>query len=133
MRAYSEINDFEAALVRHGAVLVKFWQAVSPDEQLRRFELRQQLPFKRIKITPEDWRNREKWPAYEVAVCEMVDRTSTATAPWTLDKPDNKHHARIKVLRTLCEAVEAALARTGRKPGGKGRARRWRSKPVRIG
>ncbi len=117
-RAYGEINDFEAALVRHGVVVVKFWLAVSKDEQFKRFKLREQVEFKRFKITDEDWRNREKWDAYEAAVCDMVDRTSTATAPWTLVEANNKYHARIKVLKTLCEAVESALAKPR---GGTGR------------
>ena len=111
LRAYGEINDFEHALVQHGTVVVKFWMAVSKDEQYRRFKQREQVEFKRFKITEEDWRNRDKWDAYEAAVCDMVDRTSTGTTPWTLVEADNKYHARIKVMRTLCEAVEAALER----------------------
>lgn len=116
-RAYGEINDFEQALVKHHTVLVKFWLAVSKDEQYRRFKARETVAFKQFKITADDWRNREKWSAYEAAVCDMVDRTSTATTPWTLVEANNKYHARIKVLKTLCEAVEQALARsdTGRK------------------
>ncbi len=114
-RAYIEINDFEHALVNHGTVLVKFWLAIAKDEQLRRFQEREQVAFKRFKITPEDWRNRDRWDAYEAAVCEMVDRTSTAGTPWTLVEANNKYHARIKVLKTLTEAVEAALARRRRK------------------
>ena len=81
MRAYSEINDFEDSMIRHGTVVVKFWLTISKDEQYRRFKQRENVPFKRFKITKEDWRNRKKWDAYEVAVCDMVDRTSTATAP----------------------------------------------------
>jgi polyphosphate kinase 2 (PPK2 family) len=109
MRAYAEINDFELALARHGIVLVKYWLAISKDEQLRRFRQREKVPFKRFKITPEDWRNRKKWDAYEEAVCDMVERTSTRIAPWTLVEANNKYFARIKVLRTLCEALEKAL------------------------
>ena len=109
MRAYSEINDFEAALARHGIVLVKFWLAISKDEQLKRFRAREKVAFKRFKITPEDWRNREKWDAYEAAVCDMVDRTSTRIAPWTLVEANNKYYARIKVLKTLCKAIDEAL------------------------
>ncbi len=109
MRAYSEINDFEGELVRNGTVLVKFWLNISPDEQLRRFEEREKTGFKRFKITDEDWRNREKWGDYEVAVCDMIDRTSTEIAPWTLVEANDKYYARIKVLRTLCEAVEKNL------------------------
>lgn len=124
MRAYGEINDFEASLVRHDVVLVKFWLAVTKDEQFRRFKAREEVAFKRFKITDEDWRNREKWDAYESAVCDMVDRSSTVGAPWTLVEANNKYHARIKVLKTLCEAVEKALQqRSGRghKRGGRGR------------
>ena len=111
MRAYAEINDFEGALARHGSVVVKFWLAVSKEEQHRRFKAREKISFKRFKITAEDWRNRKKWDEYEAAVCDMVDRTSTINAPWTLVEANNKYHARIKVLKTLCQAVEEALAR----------------------
>lgn len=111
MRAYSEINDFEDALTAAGAVVVKFWLAISKDEQMARFRAREVLPHKRFKITEEDWRNREKWEAYEWAVCDMVDRTSTEISPWTLVEADNKRHARIKILRTICERLEAALGR----------------------
>ena len=109
MRAYGEINDFEDAMVRHGTVVVKFWLAISKEEQFRRFKEREKVPFKRFKITAEDWRNRKRWRDYEVAVCDMVDRTSTAKAPWTLVEANNKLHARIKVLRTLCAALEERL------------------------
>jgi polyphosphate:AMP phosphotransferase len=108
-RAYGEINDFEEQLVANGAVVAKFWLAISKDEQHRRFKEREATPFKRHKITAEDWRNREKWDAYEEAVCEMVERSSTGAAPWTLVEADNKLHARVKVIRTLAERVEAAL------------------------
>ena len=110
-RAYGEINDFEASLVRHGAGLAKFWLAISKDEQMQRFRAREATPFKQFKITEEDWRNREKWDAYEAAVCDMVDRTSTAEAPWTIVEANDKRFARIKVLRTLVAAAERALDR----------------------
>jgi polyphosphate:AMP phosphotransferase len=109
MRAYSEINDFEAQLERHDIVVVKFWLAISKDEQLRRFKEREKIGFKRFKITEEDWRNRDKWEDYERAVCDMVDRTSTEIAPWTLVEANDKNFARIKVLKTLCDRIEAAL------------------------
>jgi polyphosphate kinase 2 (PPK2 family) len=109
MRAYQEINDFEAQLVRHNIVVVKFWLTISKDEQLRRFEDRKKTGFKRFKITDEDWRNREKWDAYEQAICDMVDRTSTEIAPWTLVEANDKNFARIKVLKTLCQRIEAAM------------------------
>ncbi|CAN5758373.1 polyphosphate:AMP phosphotransferase [soil metagenome] len=109
MRAYGEINDFEGALVRNDTVVVKYWLQISKDEQLRRFEERKASPFKQHKITDEDWRNRERWDDYKVAVCEMFDRTSTVDAPWTLVEANDKYFARIKVLRTLVEAIENAL------------------------
>ena len=109
MRAYREIDDFEEQLTRHGIVLAKFWLHISPEEQLRRFKEREQTPFKRFKITQEDWRNREKWGLYERSVCDMVDRTSTEIAPWTLVEANDKRYARIKILKTLCERIEAAL------------------------
>jgi polyphosphate kinase 2 (PPK2 family) len=111
MRGYSEINEFERSLARHQAVVVKFWLAISKDEQYRRFKRRETISFKRFKITAEDWRNRKKWDAYEQAVCDMVDRTSTSVAPWTLVEANNKYHARLKVMDTLCNALEAALGR----------------------
>lgn len=111
MRAYGEINDFEEQLVRHNTVIVKFWLAIDRGEQLRRFNEREQIGFKRFKITEEDWRNREKWDDYELAVCDMIDRTSTEIAPWTLVEANDKYFARIKVLKTLCQAIEAGLER----------------------
>lgn len=109
MRAYSEINDFEEQMADNGTVLVKFWLSISKDEQLRRFKERENIPFKRFKITEEDWRNREKWDDYERAVCDMVERTSTDIAPWTLVEANDKNFARIKILKTLCDRIEAAL------------------------
>ena len=120
MRAYTEINDFEGALLRHGTVVVKFWLAVSKEEQFRRFKQREKVAFKRFKITAEDWRNRKKWTQYEAAVCDMVDRTSTSLAPWTLVEANNKYHARIKVLKTVCRALEDALGRAGKPRAAKG-------------
>jgi AMP-polyphosphate phosphotransferase len=111
MRAYSEINDFEQALVRNHILVLKFWLAISKEEQYKRFKAREKVSFKRFKITEEDWRNRRKWDQYEVAVCDMVDRTSTSIAPWTLVEANNKYYARIKVLKTVCQSLEAALER----------------------
>ena len=108
-RAYGEINDFEEQLIRNGSVVVKFWLNISKDEQLRRFKEREQTGFKRFKITEEDWRNRNQWEAYERAVCDMVDRTSTEIAPWTLVSANDKYSARIKVLETLCASIREAL------------------------
>ncbi len=109
MRAYHEINHFEAQLHEAGGIVVKFWLTVTPEEQLKRFEERQNTPFKQFKITPEDWRNRDKWPAYEQAACDMVERTSTDIAPWVLVPANDKQWARIHILKTLCERIEAAL------------------------
>jgi AMP-polyphosphate phosphotransferase len=109
MRAYGEINDFEEQLVRHRTIVVKFWLAISEDEQLKRFKEREKIAFKRFKITEDDWRNRDKWPEYRQAVCDMIDRTSTEISPWVLVEANDKHYARIKVLKTLCKRIEAAL------------------------
>ena len=109
MRAYSEINDFEEQLVRHKTVIVKYWLSISNDEQLRRFQDREKTGFKRFKITEEDWRNREKWGQYETAICDMLERTSTEIAPWTLVESEDKLHGRIKILKALCRKIEAAL------------------------
>lgn len=110
MRAYYEINDFEHQLSENGAVIVKFWLAISKDEQMARFKGREETGFKRFKITEEDWRNRDKWDAYKLAVSDMVDRTSTSKVPWTLVEANNKYYARIKILKTICDALEARLA-----------------------
>ncbi|MGC1332965.1 polyphosphate:AMP phosphotransferase [Pseudomonas sp.] len=109
MRAYGEINDYEEQLANAGVVVVKFWLAIDKDTQLERFEAREQVPFKRFKITEDDWRNREKWDQYRDAVGDMVDRTSTEIAPWTLIEANDKRWARVKVLRTINEALEAAF------------------------
>ena len=108
-RAYLEINDFEAQLVESGIALSKLWLHISPEEQLRRFRERQEVEWKKHKITDEDWRNREKWPAYETAIDEMVARTSTHDAPWSLISATDKKAARLTVLETLCDRLEEAL------------------------
>ena len=108
-RAYDEINDFEAQLLAHGIVLVKYWVHISKDEQLRRFKQRSRLAHKRWKLTDEDWRNRKRWKAYEHAVDDMVARTSPRQAPWTLVEGNDKNHARLKVLRTLADRLARAL------------------------
>jgi polyphosphate kinase 2 (PPK2 family) len=109
LRAYNEINEFEAELVRHNILVVKFWLAISKEEQLHRFEDRQKTAYKSFKITEEDWRNREKWDEYEQAVCDMIDHTSTEAAPWTLVEANDKNYARIKILKTLCSQIEDML------------------------
>jgi polyphosphate:AMP phosphotransferase len=108
-RAYSEINQFEDQLVEHGIALLKFWLHVTPEEQLRRFKERQKIEWKRWKITDEDWRNRKQWPAYEMAVNEMVERTSTRRAPWTLVEANDKAFARIKILKAVCDRLAIAV------------------------
>jgi polyphosphate:AMP phosphotransferase len=115
LRAYAEINDFEHQMADAGAVVIKFWLQISDEEQLERFKERQDTEFKRFKITDEDWRNREKWEAYVSAVCDMVDRTSTGLAPWTLVEANDKKYARVKVLKTVCERLEQALQVEGKK------------------
>jgi AMP-polyphosphate phosphotransferase len=125
MRAYDEINSFEEQLDRAGAVVVKFWLSVTPAEQLRRFEERQNTPHKHYKITDEDWRNREQWPQYERAVADMVDRTSTLAAPWHLIASDDKLFSRIEVLATLCQRLKDGLEQV---PAGPDAARAKKSK-----
>lgn len=108
-RAYQEINEFERHLAGSGAVLVKFWLHLSPEEQLRRFQERERVPHKRHKITAEDWRNRGRWNAYRTAVVEMIERTSTSYAPWTIVEAEDKLWARVKTLTTLVKALEERL------------------------
>jgi polyphosphate kinase 2 (PPK2 family) len=113
-RAFREINEFERQLSDYGTVLVKFWLQIDRDEQLRRFQERQATPYKQWKITDEDWRNREKWPQYQVAVLDMLEKTSTSYAPWTILESNCKLHARIKALETVAAALEEGLSRKGK-------------------
>ena len=108
-RAYEEINSFERDLIQWGAILLKFWVDITPEEQLRRFEARQNDPSKSWKITDEDWRNRDKYPQYKQAVDDMFRLTSTTYAPWTVLESDDKHYARIQALKAINEALEARL------------------------
>ncbi|MBQ5331480.1 MAG: polyphosphate:AMP phosphotransferase [Oscillospiraceae bacterium] len=108
-RAYNEINEFEKELYDWGAVIVKFWVQIDKDTQLARFTERQNTPEKQWKITDEDWRNREKWDSYEIAVNEMLKKTSTTFAPWYVLESNDKHYARLKALRTVIKAVEKSL------------------------
>jgi polyphosphate:AMP phosphotransferase len=110
MRAYAEINQFETQLVSHGIVLVKYWIHITKDEQLRRFRARKTAAYKRWKLTDEDWRNRKQWEAYEQAVNDMVERTSSRRAPWTLVEANDKYSARLKVLETVCTRLEETLS-----------------------
>lgn len=108
-RAYKEINQMERDLYDAGAVILKFWMQIDKDEQERRFKERQQNPEKQWKITEEDWRNREKWDAYEVAVNEMLQKTSTTYAPWHILESVDKKYARIKALKIVIEELEKVL------------------------
>ena len=108
-RAYREINEFERQLVDFGTILVKFWIQISKEEQLRRFEGRQEIPYKAWKLTDEDWRNREKWDLYEEAINDMILKTSTLTAPWTIVEGNCKWYARVKALKTLVDALSEEL------------------------
>jgi polyphosphate:AMP phosphotransferase len=108
-RAFAEINEFEEQLTDHGILLLKYWVHITKDEQLERFEARKQIPHKRWKLTEEDWRNREKWDDYEWAVNDIVEHTSTHSAPWVLVEGNDKRFSRIKVISTFCDRLEAML------------------------
>jgi polyphosphate kinase 2 (PPK2 family) len=108
-RAFREINEFERQLIDYGMILAKFWIHISSDEQLRRFEGRRDAPYKAWKLTNEDWRNRAKWAQYEEAVEDMLLRTSTLTAPWTIVEGNDKWFARVKTLRTLVKLLSHEL------------------------
>ena len=109
LRSYQEINDFEEHLTNHGTVVCKFWVHIDQEEQLRRFKAREQDPRKQHKITDEDWRNREKWHNYELAVNDLVTHTSTANTPWTLVAGNDKKFARVQILRTICDRLQAVV------------------------
>src|SRR5690606_25855108 len=105
-RAYDEINAFELQLAESGMIVHKFWLAVGKDEQLQRLQDRRKEPLKRFKVDEEDWENRRHFAAYQRAASDMIRRTSTEYAPWTVIPADNKKYARLEVLRTACEAIE---------------------------
>jgi AMP-polyphosphate phosphotransferase len=108
-RAYREINQFEHQMVDFGTILFKFWINITKEEQLRRFEDRANDKLRQWKLTDEDWRNREKWDRYEEAVNEMLLKTSTQTAPWTIVEGNDKHYSRVKVLSTLVNKLSKEL------------------------
>jgi AMP-polyphosphate phosphotransferase len=112
-RAYAEIRNFEHMLFEEGMVMVKLWLHLSPEEQLERFEARAKDPLKTWKLTPEDWRNREKRPQYEAAVEDMLTETGTGFAPWTVVEAESKRYARVKVVETVNAAIEAGMRRHG--------------------
>jgi polyphosphate:AMP phosphotransferase len=109
-RAFGEINDFESQIVDRGILLLKFWLHISKEEQLKRFEERAESPYKHWKLTDEDWRNREQWDQYEIAAHDMVQFTSTRAAPWILVEGDSKHYARLKILQTICDALDERIS-----------------------
>ena len=108
-RAYREINDFERQLTDAGLIVVKFWLHISREEQLRRFEARKETPYKRFKLTDEDWRNREQWGEYTQAVDDMLLKTDAPNARWAVVEANCKRFARVKTLRTIVETVSAGL------------------------
>ncbi len=108
-RAYNEINEFEQELTDWGAIVIKFWVQIDKDTQLKRFTDRQNTPEKQWKITDEDWRNREKWDLYEEAIDEMIQKTSTVSAPWHILESNDKYYARIKALTVVIEEIEKRL------------------------
>ena len=108
-RAYSEIVNFEEAMLAHGIAILKFWLHIDRNEQMERFKSREQISFKQFKITEEDYRNREKWDDYQKAVNEMIARTSTSKSPWLLIEANDKNYARIKIIKAYCERLEKML------------------------
>lgn len=110
-RAYREINEFEHSFTDYGTVLCKYWLHISKEEQLRRFQEREKNVFKQYKLTDEDWRNRERWDLYRLAVADMLEHTSTTAAPWTIVESDDKKWGRVKVIETLNTAIARRLKR----------------------
>jgi polyphosphate kinase 2 (PPK2 family) len=108
-RAYREIQDFERQLAGFGTIILKFWMHLSKEEQLARFESRKQTPYKRWKLTEEDWRNRDKWDPYEQAVEDMLIKTTTVRAPWTIVAANDKRFARVQVLKTVVKRLSSEL------------------------
>jgi polyphosphate kinase 2 (PPK2 family) len=115
-RAYDEITEFERSLAFEGMIVIKFWMHISQDEQLRRFERRQNTPLKRWKLADEDWRNREKYPEYRNAVEEMFERTDRPDAPWTIVPGNSKKYARVFVIEHVVERIEAGMSKHGFEP-----------------
>ena len=111
-RAYNEINEFEKELTDWGAIVIKFWVQIDKDTQLERFTDRQNTPEKQWKITDEDWRNREKWDDYEVAIDEMLKKTNTVNAPWYVLESVDKKYARIKALKIVIDEIEKRLEKS---------------------
>ena len=108
-RAYAEICEFEKQLTNHGVALVKFWVNITKDEQLNRFKAREKTPHKKWKLTDEDWRNRAQWDTYQFAAHDMIEKTSTASAPWHLIEGNDKLYARARAIEVVCDTLENAL------------------------
>jgi len=106
-RAYREINEFERQLTDDNTIIIKLFLMISKDEQLNRFKKREADPYKHWKISEEDWRNRKKWDQHIAAAQDMFDLTSTKAAPWTLLAADYKWYARLQVIKTVVERLEA--------------------------
>ena len=122
-RAYAEIVEFERSLALEGMILVKFWMHISSKEQLKRFKAREKDPLKRWKLTDEDWRNRDKRPAYESAVEDMLRKTDHELAPWSVVPGDDKRYARVHVLETTIAAIERGMRERGFEPRPPGHGR----------
>ena len=116
LRAYDAINNFERSLTDEGTILIKFWLHISADEQLKRFKRREGDPLKAWKLTEDDWGNREKRPAYEEAVEDMLGRSDQPNAPWSLIGAESKRYARVKVIETTCERIEEGMRAWGVEP-----------------
>ena len=112
-RAYDEINDFERSLTDEGMILIKVWMQISDGEQLKRFKRREKDPLKSWKLTDDDWRNRDKRGAYEEAVEDMLARNDQRNAAWSLIPAESKRYARVKVIETVCERIEAGMRESG--------------------
>lgn len=112
-RAYEEINQFEKILTEDNYIVLKFWIQVSNDEQLKRFKERQEDPYKKWKLTDEDWRNRDKWPLYIEAANDMFDKTNKKNAPWILIEGNDKKYARVQVLKETIKHVKEECERRG--------------------
>ena len=123
-RAYREINEFERQLADFGIILVKFWIHISSEEQLARFKARKETPHKKWKLTDEDWRNRSKWDQYEQALEDMLLKTSTLTAPWTIVEGNDKYYARVKCVRTLVETISQQLGTEAHEPHDRPRGKK---------
>jgi polyphosphate kinase 2 (PPK2 family) len=107
-RAYGEINELERMLTADGIPVIKIFLHISKREQLKRFHEREENPYKRWKMTDDDWRNRRKWSKYEKAIDEMLEKTSTKHAPWNVIAGERKWYARVTACQCIADALEAS-------------------------